>query len=51
MSTKTEVIEEQAVSTPIETDTMEEIVNKVRRDSQHDARTYLKESEVPHGGE
>ena len=51
MSTKTQTTEEQAVSTPVETRPLQEIVNMVRRDSQNDPQVYLEESKVPHGGE
>lgn len=51
MSTKTQNIEEQAVTAPIEAKPLEAIVNMVRRDSQIDPQAYLDESKVPHGGE
>lgn len=51
MSTKTEVVEQQATSTPIESKPLQAIVNMVRRDSQVDPQAYLEESKVPHGGE
>jgi hypothetical protein len=56
MSTKTQIIEEQSVCTPIEaqalkTQPLQEIVNMVRRDSQIEPQAYLEESKVPHGGE
>ena len=51
MSTKTQIVEEQAVSTPIEAQPLQEIVNMVRRDSQIEPQVYLEESKVPHGGE
>ena len=56
MSTKTQITDEQAASTPVEaqpskTQPLQEIVNMVRRDSQIEPQTYLEESKVPHGGE
>ena len=58
MSTKSQTIEQQSVQTPNEavapqqpTKSMQEIVAIVRRDSQSDAKAYLQETEVPHGGE
>ncbi|MCA9121875.1 MAG: hypothetical protein H6822_11640 [Planctomycetaceae bacterium] len=51
MSTKTEIVDQQATTTPIESKPMEEIVNMVRRDSQVDPQAYLEEAKVPHGGE
>jgi hypothetical protein len=51
MSTKTQIIEEQTTDTSVEVQSLQEIVNVVRRDSQIDAKAYLKETEVPHGGE
>ena len=58
MSTKTQVIEERAVSARIEaqplqeiTLPLQEIVNMVRRDSKIEPQVYLEETKVPHGGE
>ncbi|MBC8350589.1 MAG: hypothetical protein H8E66_01295 [Planctomycetes bacterium] len=51
MSTKTQIIEEQAVCKPIEAKPLQEIVNMVRRDSQVEPQVYLEETKVPHGGE
>lgn len=51
MSTKTQIIEEQAVSAPIESQQLQAIVNMVRRDSQIEPQVYLDETKVPHGGE
>lgn len=51
MSMKTQITEEQAVATPVEARPLQEIVNMVRRDSQIEPQIYLKETEVPHGGE
>jgi hypothetical protein len=58
MLTKTQTIEEQAVSAPIasqplqeNTTPLQEIVNRVQRDSQIEPQAYLDESKVPHGGE
>ncbi|HUG68055.1 MAG TPA: hypothetical protein VMM76_09895 [Pirellulaceae bacterium] len=58
MSTKIQILEEPAVSAPIEPQllretarSLEEIVNRVRRDSQIDPQAYLEETKVPHGGE
>ncbi len=51
MSTKTQITEEQAVTTPIEARPLQEIVNMVRRDSQNEPQVYLEESKVPYGGE
>lgn len=50
MSTKTQTLEEQAVRAPIESQ-LQEIVNRVRRDSQIEPQAYLEETQVPHGGE
>ena len=51
MSTKTQIIEEQAASRPSESKPLEEIVNMIRRDSRLEPQAYLEESKVPHGGE
>ena len=54
MSTKTQIIEEQTTKAPVEATFLQKIMNVVsfvRRDSQTDAKAYLKETEVPHGGE
>ncbi|MDA1051662.1 MAG: hypothetical protein O3C40_14430 [Planctomycetota bacterium] len=51
MSTKTQIIEEQAVAAPVESKPMQEILKMVRRDSQMEPQAYLEESKVPHGGE
>lgn len=52
MSTKSQLIEDQSVQTPPErTVSLEDVVVAVRHDSQVDAKAYLEESKVPHGGE
>ena len=51
MSTKTQIIEEQAVSKPVEAESLQKVVELVRRDSQVEPQAYLEESKVPHGGE
>ncbi len=58
MSTKTQTATEQAVNAPIESQplqdnsqSMQAIVNMIRRDSQMEPQVYLEESKVPHGGE
>ena len=58
MSTKSQIIEEQAVRASIESQPLQTnaqlllaIANLVRRDSQIEPQAYLEESKVPHGGE
>ncbi len=52
MSTQNQLIKEQVVETPQERAvSLEDVVVAVRRDSQVDAKSYLEESKVPHGGE
>ena len=52
MSTQTHSNKEQVVETPQErTVSLEDVAVAVRQDSQVDAKAYLEESKVPHGGE